>query len=137
MTLDETGCQHLIVTQHGPPVGLDLTRADVTLVPPAALAATLATQHTGIRLYILGAEPFLWDMHEIATAAGLGEGEIHSTNTGGTARRVYCAHCKTITENVTQPTLPCPGCSLPLAVHPHFSRRLKAYLGALDIKQAI
>jgi len=137
MILDETGRKHVVVTQHAPPDGLDLTRPDVAFIVPSDLAGYLATQHMGVRLYIIGADPFLWEMHEIAVAAGLGEGEIRLTNTGGTARRVYCAHCKTVTDDVTQTTLPCSGCGLPLAVHAHFSRRLKAYLGVLDIKQAV
>jgi hypothetical protein len=134
MTLDESGRKHVIVTQHGPPDGLDLSRADVALVAPPELADYLATQHTGMRLYIIGAETFLWDMHEIASQAGLGEGEIHLTHTGGTARRVYCAHCKAIAEAVTEDTLLCSGCGLQLAVHAQFSRRLKAHLGVLELK---
>jgi hypothetical protein len=46
-----------------------------------------------------------------------------------TVRRVYCVHCRTINQHVTQPGFPCAGCGLTLHVRDHVSGRLDAFMG--------
>ncbi len=94
-----------------------------------ALAHRLSREHAGFRLYAAGAEPFLWDVMNIARAAGLGDGEVFLAHAGSQRRRVYCTHCKTIIEDVTTNIVPCPTCGAHLFVRDHFSRRLAAFMG--------
>jgi hypothetical protein len=100
---------------------------------PADLLSTLSVRLTreavGLRLYAVGTEPFLWDVHNIARAAGLGKGEILLTHAGSLKRRVYCTHCKTMNEDVTTSIVKCRACAANLFVRDHFSRRLAAYMG--------
>jgi hypothetical protein len=95
----------------------------------ATLAVRLQREPVGFRLYAVGTEPFLWDVNNIAQAAGLGQGEIFLTHAGSLKRRVYCSHCKTMNEDVTTSIIKCRGCGANLFVRDHFSRRLAAFMG--------
>jgi hypothetical protein len=95
----------------------------------ATLASRLARESVGLRLYAVGTEPFLWDVNNVARAAGLGQGEIFLTHAGSLKRRVYCSHCKTMNEDVTTSIVKCRGCGANLFVRDHFSRRLAAFMG--------
>lgn len=94
-----------------------------------ALARRLSTATTGLRLYGLGSEAFLWDVASLAAAAGMGEDEVMLQSHGPARRRVQCIHCKTLFEVAEQTVTPCPGCGLTLLVREHFSRRLGAFQG--------
>jgi predicted RNA-binding Zn-ribbon protein involved in translation (DUF1610 family) len=89
----------------------------------------LVRETVGLRLYALGAESFLWDVHNLGLSTGLTAHEIFLTHSGNFARRVYCTHCKTMIETVTHNIHPCPGCGASLFVRDHFSRRLAAFMG--------
>jgi len=95
----------------------------------ATLAVRLRREQVGFRLYAVGTEPFLWDVHNAARAAGLGKGEILLTHAGSLKRRVYCTHCKTMNEDVTTSIVKCRACNANLFVRDHFSRRLAAFMG--------
>jgi hypothetical protein len=95
----------------------------------AALSVRLAREPVGFRLYAVGTEPFLWDVNNLARAAGLGKGEILLTHAGSLRRRVYCSHCKTMNQDVTTSIVKCRGCGANLFVRDHFSRRLAAFMG--------
>jgi hypothetical protein len=93
----------------------------------------LARETIGFRLYAAGTEAFLWDVYNIAVAAGLGKGEVFLTQAGSKKRRVYCTHCKTMNEDVTTSIIACRACGAHLFVRDHFSRRLAAFMGvAID-----
>ena len=94
-----------------------------------ALKRRLAHEHVGFRLYAIGAEHFLWDVAAAADAAGLGKAEYHLFAIGSAARRLFCVHCRTITEHVTTNLAACAGCGARLFVRDHFSRRLNAFMG--------
>jgi hypothetical protein len=108
-------------------VGTKAFRAVADLL--ASLGARLAREPVGLRLYAVGTEPFLWDVNNVARAAGLGGGEIFLKHAGSLKRRVYCSHCKTMNEDVTKNIVKCRGCGANLFVRDHFSRRLAAYMG--------
>lgn len=153
--LDFSGRAHLIVTDQAlPPEQADLALSNIeawtvqTIAPGIEAPATenvrafrakaalfahlehrLANETMGLRLYALGAELFLWDVHNLAAVAGMGRSEIFLTQAGLLTRRVYCTHCKTILEDVSQNVTPCPGCGAQLFVRDHFSRRLAAFMG--------
>lgn len=94
------------------------------------LEEEFASAANGLRLYVSGPEVFLWTVAKFAREFGMGDEEVHVELIGDASRRVYCAHCKTITEGVTRDEgEPCSGCGEPLEVLPHFSRRWIAYLG--------
>jgi len=146
---------HLIVTdQPAPPASDDLPRDNVDIwlvrilapgVPaPAAgvirafravpellthLKHRLAREAIGLRLYAVGTEAFLWDVHNLARGEGMAADEIRLTKAGPNLRRVYCTHCKTMIENAAVNVIVCPGCAAALFVRDHFSRRLAAFMG--------
>ena len=95
----------------------------------ANLRHRLRRAPVGLRLYAIGTEAFLWDVHNLGREAGLGRGEIFLTQAGSLRRRVYCAHCKTMNEDVTTSVVACVGCGAALFVRDHFSRRLAAFMG--------
>jgi predicted RNA-binding Zn-ribbon protein involved in translation (DUF1610 family) len=133
---DPTARHHLIVTD-GHPIPADVaTRFAATAVeiwthpdPLPDLAGRLASETTGLRLYVVGDEAFLWDAYRVGEAAGLGGDEIALHPPTSARRRVQCLHCKIIIEAVSEPTVACPGCGLSLLVRDHFSRRLGAFQG--------
>lgn len=94
-----------------------------------ALPQRLAHAQMGLRLYVIGAEPFLWEVAAVAEAHGLGRDEYRLHPSGSRARRLFCVHCRTIAEGVTTNVATCPGCGARLFVRDHFSRRLNAFMG--------
>ncbi|CAN5318458.1 dimethylamine monooxygenase subunit DmmA family protein [soil metagenome] len=94
-----------------------------------SLKRRLAEEHMGFRLYAIGTEPFLWDVAGAAQAAGMGRAEYRLFATGSAARRLFCVHCRTITEHVTGNLVACSGCGAQLFVRDHFSRRMNAFMG--------
>lgn len=81
----------------------------------------------GTRLYLAGSESFLGSAMQVATRFDLNRDEVLREHSGTLVRRVWCVHCDTYTENVTQRVYDCPGCSLTLVVRDHYSRRLAAF----------
>ena len=154
-SLDLTGRAHLIVTdQPEAPDMLDLALSSINLwsiktiapgVPAAAsgrqrafravpemlafLTHYLSRASIGLRLYAVGSESFIWDCHNIGSAAGLSAAEIFLVQSGPPSRRVYCCHCKTMIDGVRETIAVCPGCGSSLEVRDHFSRRLAAFMG--------
>ena len=94
-----------------------------------ALDDVLSTANMGTRLYLAGSEGFIGTAMQVASAYGLDRDEILREHAGSFVRRVWCAHCDTYTENVTQRVFTCPGCQLNLVVRDHYSRRLAAFQG--------
>lgn len=94
-----------------------------------ALRARLARETMGFRLYAVGSETFLADIAALGGAAGLERSEMRLGHAGSRARRIYCVHCRTITEGVTQNVFACSGCGASLFVRDHFSSRMAAFMG--------
>lgn len=94
-----------------------------------ALRRRLSEERMGLRLYAAGAEPFLWSVHALADEFGMGGREVQLYAGAQGARRVFCNHCRTISEGVTTNVFTCSGCKAPLLVRDHFSRRLNAFAG--------
>jgi len=153
--IDTAARFHLIITdQAAPPPAEDLPRENfeawvVKTVAPGVQAQQagpvrafravpemlthlkhrLARETVGLRLYAVGSEAFLWDVHNLARAEGLAAEEIKLHQAGPKLRRVYCTHCKTMIENAALNVIACPGCGASLFVRDHFSRRLAAFMG--------
>lgn len=93
------------------------------------LIEALKESTVGCRLGVIGSEAFLWDVRGVAVAQGLVDQEILFYPIAGQGRRVFCAHCRTLSEAVHASPVACIGCGLHLEVRDHFSRRLGAYMG--------
>jgi hypothetical protein len=93
------------------------------------LSHRLEREHVGLHLYVIGAEPFIWDVVKLARGFGMDSEEYHLTHQGSEKRRVYCVHCRTMTQDVTTNIARCAGCGAHLQVRDHFSRRLAAFIG--------
>lgn len=94
-----------------------------------ALRRRLSRETLGFRLYAIGTEPFLGTVWQVAVGNGLSPGELSLFAVGSAARRVFCNHCRAVTEGVTTNIVTCTGCRASLFVRDHFSRRLNAFAG--------
>ena len=91
----------------------------------------LADSLMGTRLYVAGPESFIGLAMKIALEFNLNKDEIRAEECGTLARRVYCIHCRTTTENVRTNIVRCLDCERWLLVRDHYSRRLAAYMGVM------
>ena len=85
----------------------------------------------GTRLYLAGPESFLGLALRIALEFNMNKDEVRAEQTGTLARRIYCVHCQSTTEDVTTNIATCTGCGRWLTVRDHYSRRLAAYMGVM------
>ncbi len=154
LRIDPTGRTHLIVSdlQELPENAIETGAAEVELWlngnPVTQAAATgslrkfravadlktnlchrLKRAAVGLRLYAVGTEAFLWDVNNIATAAGRGPRAIFFKQAGSQRRGGYCTPCPTMNQDVTTSIVICSGCGTNLLVRDHFSRRLAAFMG--------
>jgi len=97
----------------------------------AAFRLVLDESLMGTRLYVAGPESFIGLAMKIALEFDLNKDEIRAEEVGTLARRVYCIHCRTTTENVRTNIVSCAGCARSLLVRDHYSRRLAAYMGVM------
>jgi len=95
----------------------------------SAVRDRLSRASVGLRLYVAGPEGFVRRLAVAAATAGLADDEVLVEVRGSGARRVWCAHCKVVTEGATHDLVPCAGCGRSLTVYHHFSRRLGAFMG--------
>ena len=91
------------------------------------LRELLGQAYMGTRLYLSGSESFIGTAMQVANAFDMNRDEVLRENSGTLVRRVWCVHCDTYTENVTQRLFKCPGCGVDLIVRDHYSRRLAAF----------
>jgi hypothetical protein len=85
----------------------------------------------GTRLYIAGPESFIGLAMRTALEFNLNRDEIRAEESGTRARRVYCVHCRAVTEEVRTNVVQCAQCARWLLVRDHYSRRLAAYMGVM------
>lgn len=85
----------------------------------------------GTRLYVAGPESFIGLAMQIALEFDLNKDEIRAEELGSRARRVYCIHCRSTTEEVRTNIVRCVDCGAWLLVRDHYSRRHAAYMGVM------
>ncbi len=90
----------------------------------------------GTRLYVAGPESFIGLVMKLALEFDLNKDEIRAEECGTLARRIYCIHCRAITEEVRTNIVRCVGCARWLLVRDHYSRRLAAYMGVMADAEA-
>jgi hypothetical protein len=95
----------------------------------AMVEAFLSQARMGLRLYVIGSEPFLWQASAIATRYGMTTDAMQLELAGKPSRNVYCIHCRHTIRDTGTNLVTCPSCDKTLAVRAHFSRRLGAYIG--------
>lgn len=97
----------------------------------AALEAALAGARVGLRIMVAGGVQDCLVVRAAAVRAGLADDEMAFGIVGGSARTVWCVHCRaTTTAAVTiDDTVTCTGCERDLVVYPHVSRRTGHFLG--------
>lgn len=95
----------------------------------ALVDAFLSQARMGLRLYVIGSEPFLWQASAIATRYGMTTDAMQLELAGKPSRNVYCIHCRHTIGDTGTNLVTCPSCGKTLAVRAHFSRRLGAYIG--------
>lgn len=105
---------------------LVLTSADNGRQQLQKLLTTLP-QSTGF--FLAGSEAFMWDVHNALTNAGFVAGQIQMLAPVDNRRRLFCTHCYTVMENISQSPVVCAGCGRYLLVRDHFSRLHSAYVG--------
>ena len=91
----------------------------------------LTSSVMGTRLYVAGPESFMGLVMRLARQFNLNKDEVRAEECGAAARRVYCMHCQTATENVTTNIVQCKDCNRWLLVRDHYSSRLAAYMGVM------
>jgi hypothetical protein len=119
-----------------PAAFLQLGLRDVSVFDDAAtllqtFRVVLDESLMGTRLYVAGPESFIGRAMQIALRFDLNKDEIRAEEIGTLARRVYCVHCRSTTENVRTNIVRCTGCERWLLVRDHYSRRLAAYMGVM------
>jgi hypothetical protein len=97
----------------------------------ADLNNVLTRAFMGTRLYVAGPESFMGLVMRIARQFNLNKDEVRAEECGARARRVYCIHCQTESENVTTNIVQCKDCNRWLLVRDHYSSRLAAYMGVM------
>ncbi|MGE8153096.1 dimethylamine monooxygenase subunit DmmA family protein [Pseudomonas vancouverensis] len=120
-----SGQDFLTELQRYPDHELQLFASNQALIE--ALHDLLFDARMGTRLYLAGSESFLGSAMQVATRFDLNRDEVLREHSGTLVRRVWCVHCDTYTENVTQRVYDCPGCGVTLVVRDHYSRRLAAF----------
>ena len=98
--------------------------------------AVLSESLMGTRLYVAGPESFIGLVMKIALEFNLNKDEIRAEECGTLARRIYCIHCRAVTESVRTNIVQCIGCARWLLVRDHYSRRLAAYMGVMADAEA-
>jgi len=98
--------------------------------------AVLGESLMGTRLYVAGPESFIGLVMKIALEFNLNKDEIRAEECGTLARRIYCIHCRAVTESVRTNIVQCIGCARWLLVRDHYSRRLAAYMGVMADAEA-
>ena len=120
-----SGQNFLAQLQQQPAIELRVYASNQALLED--LKVMLGQARMGTRLYLTGSESFLGTAMQVYTAFDMNRDEVLREHSGTLVRRVWCVHCDTYTENVTQRVYQCPGCDLTLVVRDHYSRRLAAF----------
>lgn len=95
----------------------------------ALLEARLDAAIMGTRLYLAGSESFIGEAMKTASRYDLNRDEVKREHCGSLVRRVWCVHCDSMSEDITQRVFTCTGCSRSLIVRDHYSRYLGAFMG--------
>lgn len=122
-----TGQNHLATLRHAAPGSFESFTSNAALAE--ALHDRLSRAFMGTRLYLAGSESFIGLAMKVARRFDLNADEVLREHCGSLVRRVWCVHCDTYSENITQRVFACSGCGKPLVVRDHYSRLMGAFMG--------
>ena len=122
-----TGQNHLAALKAAAPGACEGFGSNAALAE--ALHVRLARAFMGTRLYLAGSESFIGLAMKVARQFDLNADEVLREHCGSLVRRVWCVHCDTYSENITQRVFSCSGCGKPLVVRDHYSRLMGAFMG--------
>ena len=114
----------------------DVRVFDDTSALLTAFRTVLDESLMGTRLYVAGPESFIGLAMKLALEFDMNKDEIRAEELGSSARRVYCVHCRTTSEDVKTNIVNCAGCRRWLLVRDHYSRRHAAYMGVMADAEA-
>lgn len=122
-----TGQNHLASLKAAAPGTFQSFTSNAALAE--ALHGRLSRAFMGTRLYLAGSESFIGLAMKVARQFDLNADEVLREHCGSLVRRVWCVHCDTYSENITQRVFSCSGCGKPLVVRDHYSRLMGAFMG--------
>lgn len=93
-----------------------------------------AGQKMGTQLFLAGRAETVEILKKLAILAGFSKGEIGVIIIGGQSIRLFCAACQQITVISPCEQVDCGSCGRLLTVTSHYSHRLEAYLGYVEIR---
>ncbi|KMY42719.1 dimethylamine monooxygenase subunit DmmA family protein [Peribacillus loiseleuriae] len=97
------------------------------------IQAVLDQQLIGTKLFISGDWPLVRDVKQAAYEAGFTDAEIQTKEIGKKEEKVYCVKCYNHNEKTNSSEIKCEHCHTVLDVSNHFSKRLDAYLGYIQV----
>ncbi|SDJ11620.1 dimethylamine monooxygenase subunit DmmA family protein [Alteribacillus bidgolensis] len=90
-------------------------------------------QKIGTNIFISGSFSMLDSLKQKAYEAGFSDEEIQYRGFGQKQEKIYCVKCYSYNKKHSTQTIECENCNTILDVSDHFSRRLNAYLGYIDV----
>lgn len=94
----------------------------------------LSEQMIGTRIFISGPWSMIQQIKKIASTVGFTDEEIHYNGSGENNDKVYCVKCYSYNNSQNTNEITCKHCNTVLDVSRHFSKRLDAYLGYIQVK---
>ncbi|MBT2692223.1 hypothetical protein J7E32_04365 [Bacillus sp. ISL-55] len=88
----------------------------------------------GTYLYISGSSDFVKRIQGAAMEAGFSQYDMQSHTIGPARKKLICCTCHGENEVLNQSDIVCGHCGEKLEVSDHYSRRLDAFLGYVNIK---
>ncbi|WP_339226175.1 dimethylamine monooxygenase subunit DmmA family protein [Oceanobacillus sp. FSL K6-2867] len=114
----------------------------ITLLPylgERELQSIFNKQVIGTRLYIAGSWSMINDVKNIAHGTGFTDDEIQFKGLGVKKEKIMCIQCYSFNTNETEEEIEemkCVHCDALLEVSDHYSKRLGAYLGYVQLQEA-
>jgi dimethylamine monooxygenase subunit C len=97
------------------------------------VSGILNQQTIGTHLFISGKWPMIQTIKERAYEVGFSENEIQTMAIGPKEEKVFCVKCYSYNLKKQENEISCDCCNTSLSVSNHFSKRINAYLGYINI----
>jgi dimethylamine monooxygenase subunit C len=98
-----------------------------------ALEYLLSEQKVGTELLYMCNRQTLTKLVKLAQSVGFTQDEIQSCGTSERQAKVFCVKCYRLIERPVQNKMTCEHCGISLSVSNHYSHRLEAFLGYVDV----
>ncbi|MCQ6281199.1 dimethylamine monooxygenase subunit DmmA family protein [Bacillus sp. EB600] len=95
--------------------------------------AIFKEQKIGTKIFISGPWSMIYHIKDIANTVGFTDDEIQYNGFGQKDHKVYCVKCYSYNKMSNNKVITCEHCKVVLDVSNHFSKRLEAYLGYIQV----